>query len=371
MLHEFVTTHRDEIILRCRAKVFGRSDVSGVVVEVDHGVPLFLDQLVDALRSNQSGSPEIMRTGGFNGLELWSKGLTVAQVVYGYGDVCQSITEVASENNDFISLADFRILNGCLDSAIAGAVTQHGRQRDNAPRATRAETDQENERRGFFAHELRDLIHTVTIAFAVVKTGAVGFGGTTGQIIDRALLRAGDLISKSLAEVRLSEGARLLDEVPAPEFINELTAAARLEADVRGIKLNLVGDLDHALIKADRPVLATALMNLLQNAFKFTRSGSTVTLRVGATAFRVVIEVEDECGGLRTGDIELLFHSFQQRHEDRTGLGLGLVFTRQVVEAIGGLISARNLPGVGCVFSVDLPRVVAAPADTVSALQPR
>jgi signal transduction histidine kinase len=68
--------------------------------------------------------------------------------------------------------------------------------------------------------------------------------------------------------------------------------------------------------------------NLLQNAFKFTRPRTTVTLRVGASAERVVIEIEDECDGLPGGTVHELFRPFEQRSADRTGLGLGLAFSR-------------------------------------------
>jgi signal transduction histidine kinase len=97
--------------------------------------------------------------------------------------------------------------------------------------------------------------------------------------------------------------------------------------------------------------------NLVQNAFKFTRSHSTVTLRVRASADRVLIDVQDECGGLPgEGDGKELFPSFEQRGADRTGLGIGLAFCRWGAEADGGRLYARNLPGTGCVFTVDLPR---------------
>jgi signal transduction histidine kinase len=97
--------------------------------------------------------------------------------------------------------------------------------------------------------------------------------------------------------------------------------------------------------------------NLLQNALKFTRPSTDVTLRVGASAERVLIEIEDECGGLPHGNVEDLFRPFEQRSADRTGLGLGLAFSRWGAEANNGRISTRNLPGKGCVFLVDLPRV--------------
>jgi signal transduction histidine kinase len=97
--------------------------------------------------------------------------------------------------------------------------------------------------------------------------------------------------------------------------------------------------------------------NLVQNAFKYTRSHSTVTLSVRASADRLLIEVHDECGGLPgEGDETELFPSFEQRGADRTGLGIGLAFSRWGAEINGGRLYARNLPGTGCVFTVDLPR---------------
>ena len=86
---------------------------------------------------------------------------------------------------------------------------------------------------------------------------------------------------------------------------------------------------------------------LLQNAFKFTRPRSTVTLRVGASAERVLIEIPDECGGLPRGNVNELFRPFEQRGADRTGFGLGLALSRRGVEANNGRIYARNLPEKG------------------------
>ena len=110
-------------------------------------------------------------------------------------------------------------------------------------------------------------------------------------------------------------------------------------------------------VQADRQILAAILTNLLQNAFKFTRPRTSVSLRVIATADRVRIEIEDECGGLADGNADVLFQPFERRSADRTGLGLGLAFSRWGAEVNGGRISTRNLPGHGCVFRVDLPRV--------------
>lgn len=110
-------------------------------------------------------------------------------------------------------------------------------------------------------------------------------------------------------------------------------------------------------VDADRPILAATVTNLLQNAFKFTPPGTTVTLRTTATADQVLIDVEDECGGLPDDNVDVLFQPFEQRGADRTGVGLGLAISRWGAEANHGRLYARNLPHHGCIFTVELPRV--------------
>jgi signal transduction histidine kinase len=81
-----------------------------------------------------------------------------------------------------------------------------------------------------------------------------------------------------------------------------------------------------------------------------------VALRVSSAGDLVRIEVEDECGGLPEGKAEALFRPFEQHGVDRSGLGLGLSISRRAVEASGGKLYVRDMPGVGCVFTIDLPR---------------
>jgi signal transduction histidine kinase len=102
-------------------------------------------------------------------------------------------------------------------------------------------------------------------------------------------------------------------------------------------------------------MLSSAVANLLQNAFKFSRLHGHVSLRTRVAADRVLIEIQDECGGLAQGTLEKLFRPFEQAGTDRTGLGLGLSITRRSVEANGGTVGVRDLPGAGCIFTIDLP----------------
>ena len=210
---------------------------------------------------------------------------------------------------------------------------------------------------GFLAHELRNLLNTALMAFEVLKTGNVGVAGSTGTVLHRSLTGACALISRSLAEVRLNQGVQNREPFLVSEFIGELAPAATLEANGRGIGLTVVPVEAGVAIEADRQVLAAVVGNVLQNAVKFTRPRTTVTLSVEASAERVRIEIEDQCGGLLEGNVNELFRPFEQRNGDRTGLGLGLAFSRWGVEANNGRIYACNLPRRGCVFTLDFPRV--------------
>ena len=107
MLHEFVAVNREEIIRRCRATVATRSVPPPSGREIDHGVPVFLDQLMEALRLGQTSSPEIGQSAVKHAHDLLLQGFTVAQVVRAYGDVCQSLTQLAVETNAPISTEDF------------------------------------------------------------------------------------------------------------------------------------------------------------------------------------------------------------------------------------------------------------------------
>jgi signal transduction histidine kinase len=357
MLHEFIALNRDEIIGRCRAKVATRSFPPPTEAEINHGVPLFLDQLVESLRSGAIDRTDIDTSAGRHGHDLLLQGFTISQVVHDYGDVCQTITALAVETNTPIITADFRTLNRCLDEAIAGAVTTFEREnQQHASIKQRTEAARSNERVAFLVHELRNLVNTAIVAFEVLKTGNVGVSGSTGAVLNRSLIGLRDLVAHSLDEVRLATGVVAKERIAVSAFIEEIAAAATLVASARDLTL-IVHPVEEGLaVEANPQVLAAVISNLLQNALKFTRPHSTVTLRAAASTDRLLIEVEDECGGLPGADPNALLPSFDQRAADRSGMGVGLAFSRWGAEATGGRLFARDIRGTGCVFTVDLPR---------------
>jgi signal transduction histidine kinase len=359
MLEEFVIANRDAIVDRARARVASRTTPKPTDVELMHGIPLFLDQLGTALRLAKSSKVidhrRIATSAGRHGQDLFRMGLTIAQVVHDYGDVCQIITELAVQQDVQIPTEEFQTLNLCLDDAIADAVTEFARQRE------RVVVAEGTERLGVLAHELRNVLNTAMIAFDTIKSGQVAVGGSTGVVLDRSHMGLRDLIDRSLADVRLDAGIERLERISVAEFIEEVEIAAVIQAKMRNLRLE-VGCVDRTLtIEGDRQILAAAISNLLQNAFKFTPKNGNVCLTTRTTADRVLFEIEDECGGLPPGKAEELFLPFEQRSADRSGLGLGLSICRKAAKANGGELYVRDLPGKGCVFTLDLPRKAPPP----------
>jgi signal transduction histidine kinase len=354
MLYEFIDINHNEITRRCQAQVVARWPPTPTSAKSDHSVPLFLTQLVEALRLGSSSNAQIGQRALLRGNDLLQRGFTVSQVMHDYGDVCQAITELAAETNTTITPKEFQVLNGCLDDAVVGAVAQFWCERNQS--TVEGHAARENLRLGFFAHELRNLLNTAMIAFDVVKSGNVGVLGSSGAVLHRSLVGARDLVISSLAEVRLTQGVRHLEQLQLSQLIEDITDGANLAADAHRVTLKIQPIEDGVTIEADRQVLASVIMNLLQNAFKFTRPRTTVALRIVVSAERALIEIQDECGGLPGGDVDGLFRPFEQRGSNRTGVGLGLAFCRRAVETNHGRIYARNLADLGCVFTIDFPR---------------
>lgn len=350
MLFEFITANREVLIARARAKVAKRQAPRPTERELSNGVPLFLDELARTLRDPPSSAEgSIERSAALHGAALLGLGYSVAQVVYDYGDVCQAITELADETSAAITTDESHTLNRCIDSAIAGAVTEYSRLRE------RSLTEGETERSGVFAHELRNRVAAAQLAFLAIKSGRAPIAGSVAAVVTRNLHAMTALIDRALVEVRLDSGHASPQRVRLYQLIEEAEIDGTMEAGVHGVSL-AVTPTDHAIaVDADPQILAGVVANLLQNAFKFTPAGGQVSLKASVVAGHVEIEIADQCGGLPAGKAEQIFGAFQQRGVDRSGLGLGLFISRKGVEASGGSIRVRDVPGHGCVFTVQLP----------------
>jgi signal transduction histidine kinase len=355
MLHEFLGANRDALIDATHARAARRLDPALSLEALRTGVPVFLDQLCDTLRRETGAGGEGLAPADAlgdgaaeHGGVLLGLGFTVSEVVHFYGDICQAVTELAVVQGAPVTVDEFRILNMSLDTAIAKAVTEHARlTADSTSQTHRGHV-------GHLAHELRNHLNAAHMAYSLLKGGVVAINGSTGSVLGRSLASLRTLIESALSGVRLSGDSSSREPVDVDGFLADLNASAALLAEHHEIRF-VFEPLDAGLvIDADPQLLASAVMNLVQNAFKFTHPGGRVVLRSRRAGDRVILEIEDECGGLP--DQTDLFRAFAERRgKDRSGLGMGLMIARQAVRANDGEISVSNLPGRGCIFSVDLP----------------
>ena len=371
-MHEFLIHNREALIDRCKTKVAQRPLRAATANQLKNGVPLFLDQLTQTLRAEKEGDAgdslrisgaaggdgsalsEIGLSATAHGRQLLELGYTVNQVVHDYGDLCQAITDLAVERNAPFSVEEFRTLNRCLDNAIADAVTEFSAQRDLS--LSRRQSLEANERLGFFVHELRNSLNTATLAVAALESGQLPISGSTGAVLKRSLVALTSLVKHSIDEVGAAAEPQLTREVfSLAAFIGDAGNAAHLEASARGCPFTVRNVDAQVKVEGPRELLLGALVNLLQNAFKFTRPHTEVSLSAHSDGNGAVfIDVEDHCGGLAPGAAEIMFNPFTRRHDDKSGLGLGLSIARENVEAAGGTLSVRNVPGAGCVFTIRL-----------------
>lgn len=365
MLRDFIAANRAELIERCRLRVAKRRAPRPTPHELEYGVPLFVDQLAVILGGSdpsraEAEDAEMDRTAGEHGKELLRHEFTIEQVVHDYGDLFQVITGLAVEKGKSITVPEFSVLHRRLDEAIAAAVGEWSRGREIDIGSHH--TTHLNERLGMLGHEMRNQLNTAILALAAIKGGGVGYSGATAGALDRSLIGMRNLIDRTLSEVRLQAAGdaarRHREPIEVASFLEDVQVAAALEASSLKCELTVLPVDPGLMVEADRHLLAGAVANLLQNAFKFTRKGGHVLLRAEAKRDRILIEVEDECGGLPPGTQEGLFKPFEQAgRSDPKGVGLGLAISRKSVEADGGELSVRDIPGHGCVFRIELPRL--------------
>jgi signal transduction histidine kinase len=110
----------------------------------------------------------------------------------------------------------------------------------------------------------------------------------------------------------------------------------------------------------DSDRLAQVLTNLVRNAINYTPEGGVVSVRLGAGADHVQVAVSDTGLGISAADLEHIFERFYRADASRTrdtgGFGLGLSIARELVEAMGGSLSATSQPGLGSTFWISLRR---------------
>jgi signal transduction histidine kinase len=275
------------------------------------------------------------------------RGYDLPAIVREYGVLREILWDAITEQTE-PPLEETRRLLRYLFEGLAEATARYVNLRDGEIRR------RNSEHLGFLAHELRNPIASARMAMELLRVRReIDPSSQMFNVVERGITKAMQLIDDALIAVRLGQvGPQSCANVDLGAMVHDLAAESEAEASAKGLAIVVEGG---GQMEADVRALRSALSNLIRNAVKFSKPKSEIVLRVRATGGRVIVEVEDSCGGLAEGAETKLFDPFVQAGADRSGFGLGLAIAKQATEAHNGQLRIHNLPGKGCVFVLDLP----------------
>jgi signal transduction histidine kinase len=218
-----------------------------------------------------------------------------------------------------------------------------------------AREDREIQHLGSLVHELRNSLSSATIAHEMITQGLVGTGGSTAIVLKENLIQMRKLMDRSLSELRM-RGDPLIhkENFYLNVLVDQILLTALSEARTKGQTLKSEVPTD-ILLKTDRHLLLSAVVNLVQNALKYSKQGGTIRIRAATANNRVIVEIEDDGGGVEASAIESIFKPFFSGGNNQSGMGLGLTIVKKAVVLLQGTVAVINNPGVGCVFRIDIP----------------
>jgi signal transduction histidine kinase len=355
-LHDVLARRRTEVVERWKLAVRGTlaPDAMPHTELVDH-IPQFVDEIIAALRKDAgldagAPSPEQGATAAGHGAQRLRLGFSLDSVVREYGALRDAIIAEGSAGPEPLTLREVQVLFDGIVKGIAHAVSAYARQRD-------AELQrQANEHFAFIAHELRNPLSNASLAFQVLKSaGALPNEPHSVAALERGLARASELIEQTLEIARVGSGVELQRTwTTLADLIEDAELGADAEAKARGVELRISVEHDERM-HVDVRLVRSALSNLIRNAIKYTAPCTVVHVRGRALNGRVVMEVEDACGGVDPVRVEAAFAPFVRLNREEKGFGLGLAIAKQAADAHGGSIRVQNMPGAGCIFVIELP----------------
>jgi two-component system sensor histidine kinase KdpD len=247
-------------------------------------------------------------------------------------------------------------------AGLIGSALERTQLADEARRATlRAETEQlRNALLSSVSHDLRTPLAVVTGA----TTALLDENGPRDEASRRDLIetardeaeRLNRLVGNLLDMTRLEAGALKVRKEPQP--IEEVVGSAlnRMEDRLRGRDVHTSVPRDLPLVPLDPALIEQVLVNLLENATKYTPPGSPIDVSVHSNDDEVLVEVADRGPGVAPENAERVFDKFYRAREgEGGGVGLGLTICRGIVSAHGGRIWVEPRPGGGALFRFTLP----------------
>jgi signal transduction histidine kinase len=352
-LTELLASRRARILERWTERIQWEHAPSGLTRgELWDHLPHILDELVVALspeKGQQAASPlpQESPASANHGTQRLRAGFDIEEVVREYGILADILLDELAATGQTLDTGEWRFAIQCMSTAIAEAVASYARRRDEELRRQTARHV------AFIAHELRNPLGTVASGIAALRLAPTD--EHLFQLLDRNLRHLGELVNEVLTADRLASHIDLQRErLDLAALLGQAIEDAQAACQNRKVKIAL--EVDTLLeVDADRRLLLSTIGNVLSNAVKFSHAGTTVRVRARREDSAVMVEVQDECGGLPTDNTEELFEPFVQRGDNRSGFGLGLGIARQAISAHGGQVSVRNQPGQGCTFVITLP----------------
>jgi len=211
------------------------------------------------------------------------------------------------------------------------------------------------------SHDLRTPLATIVGSASTLLDDNIHLNNEDKLDLSRAILdeaeRMSNLINNILDMARLDAGVIKLNKQwhPVEEIIGTVLTGLHKQLLGRKLVVNIPSGIP--LVYADSVLIEQVLINLIENALRYTLSGTNIDITVETLQQEVKISVADYGPGIPEGQEEHLFEKFYQANKEgaQSGVGLGLTICRAIVEAHGGSISVRNKPDSGAVFTFTLP----------------
>ncbi|MDM7954014.1 MAG: HAMP domain-containing sensor histidine kinase [Cyanobium sp. CZS 25K] len=230
-------------------------------------------------------------------------------------------------------------------------------------RSLEAQLEQQERWVSDVAHELKTPLTALLLVGDSLSAHVNDANAVLVERLQRELLRmqrlVGDLLELSRLENTLPEGVRLRSRVDLPQLVQQVWLGLRPLAERRSIRLQLAAEGPLAVM-GDGSRLHRAVLNLLDNAVRYSPEGGTVWVETETTAGWCLLTIRDEGPGLSEDDLEHMFERFYRGdpsrvRSDRGGSGLGLAIVQQIAVTHGGRIQASNHPQGGAVMELLLP----------------
>lgn len=231
---------------------------------------------------------------------------------------------------------------------------------------------------GDISHELKTPIFAIQGFIETLLNGAIDDEEVNRQFLKKAMRNVNRLtfLTKDLMEISKLETGELKSEIQdiyVGNIIGDVVESLQYKAQKEDVEIKLEDIGKNILVHADRNQIKQVLINLIENAIKYNRSGGTVT--VGTKPFskdksRVLVYIQDTGIGIDQQYIDRVTERFfrvdKSRSREKGGTGLGLAIVKHIMEAHGEKFFIESTPGVGSTFSFTLTKVQRTPvSDTV------